>query len=248
MQFRRIPALVIFDKDGTLIDFTAMWGSWAIGYINRMCAAVSVPLRPALHELLGIDASTHRIHPTGALAIAPEAATQDRIVALLVSHGYQPAAARSLVLDLWQAPDPATTAVPCTDVVALCAWFLGQGVRIAVATADNRNPTKATMQALGIADAISVYACADDPGLAPKPAPDKIYAICAALGISPANAIMVGDTPADMQMGRAAGVMHAVAVTTGVSSAAELAVDADYVLANIDELPGLWPDSSPVLE
>jgi hypothetical protein len=37
-------------------------------------------------------------------------------------------------------------------------------------------------------------------------------------------------------------------VTTGVSSAAELAVDADYVLANIDELPGLWPDSSPVLE
>lgn len=241
MPFEHAPKLVIFDKDGTLIDFHAMWGAWAIGFIERMRRAVADDIQPKLFDLFGMDAQTHRIYPTGALAIAPEAATQDRIVALLITYGYTTTSARLMVETMWQAPDPAHTAVPCADVVALCAWLQQSGARIAVATADNRLPTVATMQALGIAAAISVYACADDSGIAPKPAPDKIYAICAALGIEPRHAIMVGDTPADMQMGRAAGVMQCVAVTTGVTSAEELAVHADVVLPSIAGLPALWP-------
>jgi phosphoglycolate phosphatase-like HAD superfamily hydrolase len=243
MQFQQAPQLVIFDKDGTLIDFQAMWGSWAIGFIARMRSAVAPDIEHQLFDLFGVDPRSHRIHPAGALAIAPEAATQDRIVVLLAAYGYAPAAARAMVTDLWQAPDPATTAVPCADVVGLCGWILRHGAKIAVATADNRIPTVATMQALGIADAISFYACADDVGIAPKPAPDKILAICAALAIEPRHAIMVGDTPADMQMGRAAQVMHCVAVTTGVSTSSELAGHADIVLGTIAGLPGLWPNS-----
>jgi len=240
MYLKRSPQLVIFDKDGTLIDFQAMWGDWAIGFIDRMCSAVSADVRTQLCDVLGIDGVTHRIHPAGALAIAPEAATQDRIVRLLGSYGYLPADARGLIVQLWQAPDPATTAVPCADLVALCRWILAHGARIAIATADNRQPTVTTIQSLGISAAVSVYACADDAGIAPKPAPDKIFAICTALGIPPSEAIMVGDTPSDMIMGRAAGVMHCIAVTTGVSSAAELMLHADVVLADVGMLPRLW--------
>jgi phosphoglycolate phosphatase-like HAD superfamily hydrolase len=46
---------------------------------------------------------------------------------------------------------------------------------------------------------------------------------------------MVGDTPADLRMARSAGA-RAIGVTSGVASEAELAVDADVVLASIAAL------------
>ena len=52
---------------------------------------------------------------------------------------------------------------------------------------------------------------------------------------------MVGDTPSDMLMGKAAGVMACVGVTTGVCEQQELATHADVVLHNVGELYGLWP-------
>ncbi len=241
MLLPRRPKLVIFDKDGTLIDFVAMWGNWAEEYIARMCTTVSDDLHDPLYELFGVDPVTHRIFPDGALAIAPEAVTQRRIEALLQNNGIPATDATTLVQQLWQPPDPAKTAHPCADLVALCAWLWQNGAIIAVATADNRAPTLSTMQSLGIASYVGTMACADDPGIAPKPAPDKVYAICATLGIDPADAIMIGDTPSDMLMGRAAGVMACIAVLTGVSSAEELAVHADVVLANVGHLAEVWP-------
>ena len=52
---------------------------------------------------------------------------------------------------------------------------------------------------------------------------------------------MVGDTPSDMLMGKAAGVMACVGVTTGVCQQSELAGYADIVLAHVGQLYPLWP-------
>lgn len=240
MTHHALPKLVIFDKDGTLIDFTAMWGSWAFGFVERMADAVAPAVREPLYQLFGVDPLSRRIDPHGALAIAPEAATQQQIVRLLRGYGYGDAAAWALVATTWQAPDPAQSAVPCADVRGLCTWLASHGVAIAVATADNRGPTMQTIAALGIAPWVQVIASADDPGVAPKPAPDKIYRICQTLQIAPADAVMVGDTPADMQMGGNAGVGLRVAVTTGVSTSAELQPHADVVIAHVGLLPSLY--------
>lgn len=247
MSFVTLPKLIIFDKDGTLIDFAAMWGNWASSYIDRVASAVAPALTPSLYALFGVDPLSGRIDPHGALAIAPEAATQHQIAQLLLPYGYAYPAALQLTQSLWHAPDPATTAVPCADLDGLCRWLTAHGVRIAVATADNRQPTLQTLVALGIAPFISVVACADDPGLAPKPAPDKIHRICATLGIAPAQAWMIGDTPADMQMGRNAKVAACVAVTTGVSSHAELTPHADVVLSHVGLLPTLFAAGADVI-
>jgi phosphoglycolate phosphatase-like HAD superfamily hydrolase len=240
MQFPRRPSVVIFDKDGTLIDFVAMWGNWAEAFIARVCSTVSAELRLPLYEAIGMDPITKKIQSDGALAIAPEATTQRAIATLVQQHGVAPNDALALVQRLWQAPDPTATAVPCADLPALFAWIRADGCLIAVATADNRAPTQATLQSLGIAHAIAAIACADDPGVAPKPAPDKILVICNALAVHPREAIMVGDTPSDMLMGKNAGVMACVGVTTGVCQQPELAVYADVVLDNVGQLKLLW--------
>lgn len=240
MGYFPLPKLVIFDKDGTLIDFVAMWGNWAFAFIERVSAAVSPAVRAPLCTLFGVDPHTRRIDPHGALAIAPEATTIIAVADLLVSFGVPRAEAITLTHTLWQAPDPATTAVPCADIPGLFRWLTQRGVSIAVATADNRIPTQQTLTALGVGTYVGGVACADDPGVAPKPAPDKILRLCDVLSVHPNDVIMVGDTPADMQMGRNARVALRVAVTTGVATADELRPHADVVLAHIGLLPSLF--------
>jgi len=201
MQFARRPTLVIFDKDGTLIDFVAMWGTWAEEFIVRVCDTVSPNLRIPLYAMIGMDPVTKKIQSDGALAIAPEATTQREIAQLVQQYGVAAEESLALVQRLWQAPDPTAAAVPCTDLPALCAWIRAQGCLIAVATADNRAPTQATLQSLGIAHAVSAI----------------------------------------VLMGKAAGVMACVGVTTGVCQQSELAGYADIVLAHVGQLYPLWP-------
>ena len=108
------------------------------------------------------------------------------------------------------------------------------GRRIAVVTTDDRSPTEATLRALGVRSAVAAMVCGDD-GFAMKPAPDPVFALCQALETEPPRVAVVGDSPADIAMARAAGAGRVVGVLTGVGTAADLA-EADVVLGSIAEL------------
>jgi phosphoglycolate phosphatase len=85
---------------------------------------------------------------------------------------------------------------------------------------------------------VSAIACGDD-GVGVKPAPEMLLAICATLGTAPDRTAIVGDTPADLAMGRAAGAGTVIGVLTGVGGRDELEPLADAVLDSIRELaPG----------
>ena len=77
--------------------------------------------------------------------------------------------------------------------------------------------------------------CADD-GIRTKPAPDPVLHLCAELGIAPGQTAVVGDSPADLAMGRAAGAARSIGVLTGVGDLASLEPLADVVLGSIAEL------------
>jgi HAD superfamily hydrolase (TIGR01509 family) len=77
------------------------------------------------------------------------------------------------------------------------------------------------------------------PGLRLKPAPDTILAALAVLRCAPPHALMVGDTPADVLAGKAAGTMTC-AVTYGFGGREALLQCApDYVIDTFDELKTL---------
>ena len=240
-MFPRAPQLVIFDKDGTLIDFQQMWGRWAIGFAERMSVAIGHDVRAFFAEAYGYNPVTAHIDPTGRLAIASMAHMQQVAVQIVVPYGITVGAAYVLVQQAWQPPDPARDAVPLVDVLALFTAIHARGAQIAVATADDRAPTLATLMHLGVAHLVGAVACADDAGIAPKPAPDKILAVCKTLGVAPRDAIMLGDTPADMQMGHNAGVMAQIGVTSGLSDASHLQQYASYIMPTVAELWQYWP-------
>ena len=77
------------------------------------------------------------------------------------------------------------------------------------------------------------------PGLQLKPAPDTVVAALAALSCTPQQALMVGDTAADILAGKAAG-LKTCAVTYGFGALEELQhCQPDYVIDTFSDLVGL---------
>lgn len=227
------PALIIFDKDGTLIHFEAMWGAWAIDLAQKLEAITGRSMAERLYRALDFYADTGQIAPHGALSVTPMAGLRLLTVQVLIGEvGLSPAAAEAAVAKVWHTPDPVATAHPLADLSSLFAALRAHGIRIAVATSDDRAPTAATLAKLGLSDFVAALACGDD-GIPIKPDPDMVLSLCRTLTVSPAETVMVGDNVADLQMGRAAGAGFVVGVLSGVSSAEILTPHADIVLPSV---------------
>ncbi len=260
--------LVVFDKDGTLIDFDAMWAGWTTDLARRLGHELGRPIDDRLFAAIGFDVGSGRAIAGGPLAATPMGQLRRLTVGLVAgvllddpadrrrSSGAAgvagvteapgagelgagvlgaAAAAEAIVGRAWYPPDPVALAHPLADVPALFGALRDRGVRVAVATSDDRGPTEATLAALRVLDLVDVLVCADD-GLAVKPAPDAILHACRAVGVEPPAAAMVGDAPADLEMARAAGVGLVVGVLSGVGRREDLEPLADVIVASIAEL------------
>ena len=227
--------LLVFDKDGTLIEFHLMWGTWLDALARRLEAASGLRLRDGLYPLLGVDAATGLVHAHGLLAATPMSIIRDVVEDHLAGVGAGPQGAAAALDVAWHAPVPVALAQPVTDLPALLGRLRPRVGTFAVATSDDREPTERTLAALGIDGAMAGLACADD-GFATKPAPDPVLRLCERLGIPPDRTAVVGDSPADLLMARAAGAARAIGVLTGVGTTASLAPLADVVLDSIADL------------
>lgn len=227
--------LVVFDKDGTLIEFDRMWRDWVADLGARLSTATGRPLVDQVFGLMGVDPVSGLIYPHGLLAATPMARLRELMVEALVDEGIAPERAEAAMAGAWHPPDPVALATPVTDLGAVLDGLAARGIRSAVATADDRRPTERTLAALRIADRFEVLSCADD-GHPVKPFPDPIHRIAAAVDVPVDRMLVVGDSPADMRMGLAAGVRRVVGVLTGVGDQASLGPLADLVLPSIAEL------------
>jgi phosphoglycolate phosphatase-like HAD superfamily hydrolase len=227
--------LVIFDKDGTLIDFGAMWSGWATTLAADLEAAAGRPIETPLFAMLGYDPATGRILPGGGLAATPMARLRERTADVLVAAGLDHDAAERALAAAWGAPDPIGLARPLADLPRLLERLRQSGRRIAIATSDDREPTERTLEALGIAHLVDATVCADD-GIAVKPAPDGVLHLCSTLGVDPRRTAVVGDSVADLRMARAAGAGLVIGVLTGVGGTADLGAFADIVVPTIESL------------
>jgi phosphoglycolate phosphatase len=211
-----------------------MWGGWARQLGTRLEASARRPVSPDVFAAIGFDPTTGRVAAGGSLASSTMAGIQDVVEAVLRRWCPSVAAARRATEAAWYVPDPVALAEPLADLPALFDTIRSEGRRIAVVTTDDRAPTDATLRALGIRTQVEAMVCGDD-GFAMKPAPDPVFAACQALGTEPPRVAVVGDSPADLAMARAAGAGLVVGVLSGVGTATDLA-EADVVLGSVAEL------------
>ena len=158
-----------------------MWSGWArdlaAGLRGRDRAR---PAGAALPESSGYDDATGRADAHGQLAATPMARIRELDPGGPARRGDRASTTRAAALPRPGTPRTRSSSrVPLTDLAALFGALRATGRRLAVATSDDRDPTERTLAAAGVDGLLDAVVCADD-GLAVKPAPDMVLAICRA--------------------------------------------------------------------
>lgn len=227
---------LLFDKDGTLIDFDATWGPACYEAMHALAEGD----RGRLERLMAVshyEEERRRFRPTSPL-IAGSSAHYGPLWAEALGRPSTPDLLAEIdeLFEYWGLESLSPIGRPAETLAGLAA----AGHRLGIATNDAESSARAQAHALGLADLVPFIA-GYDSGYGPKPGPGMVNAFMAANRLDPGETALIGDSLHDLHAARAAGAV-AVAVLTGPEGATtreELAAHADHVIDSIDDLPGL---------
>jgi len=223
---------ILFDKDGTLLDFEATWAP----LLDSLACELTAGDPAAARSLLlagGLDPKTGRIRAGSVLGSGN---THDivRLWFPSLSGAAFEAMAKRIDARFHAHGESGSVAVP--DLVATLATLDRAGYAMGVATNDGTEAARAAIRGVGAAQYLP-HVFGYDSVVRPKPAADIVHAFAATIGAEPSQVVVIGDNLHDIAMARAGGAGAALGVLTGNSSRDDLARHADAVLGSIHDLP-----------
>ena len=225
---------LLFDKDGTLLDFHLTWIP-----VNRLVVQALTGGDPELSDRLleaaGHDPRTNRVRPGTLLAAGNSAQIAARWAEFLPGREV---GALTAEIDRLFAAGGEAHAAPVTELAPLFARLKERGLKLGVATSDSVQGIRASLAPFGILELLDFLA-GYDSGHGVKPGPGMVQAFCAAAGLAPAEVAVIGDNLHDLEMGRRAGAGLLVGVLSGTGVRPELAPHADHVIESVEELEAL---------
>ncbi len=231
MNQKRFKA-ILFDKDGTLVDFN---GTWLTLYEKLALEAADGDSAEAerLLRIGGYERASNVFLAGSELA----AGTTDTIIRLWIGEAdMKRAAFWKARMDRAFTEEGPAAAVPVPGLHATLAHLHGEGRGLAVVTNDLEAAARRTIEKFGVTRLFSAF-IGYDSVQNPKPAADPVHLACKLLGIEPHEAVVVGDNVHDLEMAHAAGAGAAIGVLTGTTGRDGLAPLADAVLPSIADLP-----------
>ena len=239
--------LVIFDKDGVILDLEATWLP-----VARAVAAYTAALIPPdsdagtaltasdLLRAVGVDESRGYIDPKGLFAVGSfaemRAKWQIMLPANLIVLDRDPAyldAVQKIVLT-----EARQTTKAKGDVATPLKMLNQEGYLLAVVTNDDEESARQNLQDLGITDLFSCVIGANS-GYGTKPEPDGLLHCCDVVGFRPEDSIMVGDTIADYGAALSAGCQDFICIADAYELRPHNDIAREKVIRNLTELPPL---------
>ncbi|MGO4546541.1 HAD family hydrolase [Paenibacillus sp. 2TAB23] len=221
---------ILFDKDGTLLDFIAMWGCWSESVFEAFAQQLrkrgltfQADIVPRLWGTIhGKDGGITDYDRNGPLAMG----SMNDLYAVLSWQSYQAglswAESMELVQQCKQHADRELErlrpAQPLPGLHAFLASCKEHGIKLGVVTADDTQAAERHLAWMGIRSYFDAVVGSDLVELG-KPFPDMLQQACRKLSLSCSDTAIIGDTNGDMRMGLAAGA----AVSVGIHEAAESA-------------------------
>ncbi|MEA1984396.1 MAG: HAD family hydrolase [Euryarchaeota archaeon] len=233
--------LVIFDKDGTLMDLYHYW-SQIIGLRARfICERLGLgkEYQNNLLYAMGIDIEARKLRPEGPVGIKKKQVVLQTAADYLASIDYPEM--EKLCIDVFDEVDELSSENleqfirPINGVYELIDEIINHGCKIAVATTDTTQRAKIAMDFLGISNKVD---CVIGANLVrnSKPDPEMIHVILDTLKVDKSNAVMIGDAITDVQIGINADLKASIGVLTGLSSYEQLNAITPYIAKSVSKI------------
>lgn len=233
--------LVIFDKDGTLMDLYHYWSQMVGLRAKFICQKLDLDMTHHNNLLygMGVDSKVSKLRPEGPVGLKKREIVLQAAVDYLASIGYPET--YDLCFEVFKEVDRLSSENlkqfirPIDGANDIVNTLSENGCKIAIATTDVTKRAKLAMEFLGIADKIDFIAGADMVSNS-KPDPEMVYVILNTLNIDRSNAVIVGDAITDVQLGINANLKASIGVLTGLSSYKQLKIITSYVINDVSDM------------
>ncbi|MCT7950584.1 HAD family hydrolase [Ancylothrix sp. C2] len=233
VSFQNIEA-VIFDKDGTLedtADFLRNLGQKRARMIDAQIPGVGEPLLMAY----GIEGD--ELDPAGLMAVGSRRENEIASAAYVAETGRGWLESLEIVSRAFEeANRPLKNNAPCplfTGTTELLKILSDGGLKLGILSADTTENVLKFVSYYQLESYIQLQMGVD--GGVSKPDPSLFLAACRTLAVSPQSALMVGDSPVDIQMARNAQAAGCIAICRKKSAHSHLK-DADVIISQLNEI------------
>ena len=209
-----LPAAVIFDMDGVIIDSEPLHRQVFRGMARELGLDASPEEHAAFTGRSPLVQWEHMARSRG-MDLDPAALARDQV---------------RRYLDLVKEPGAAQ---PAPGLLALLDFLAGRSVPLALASSNDREVVDTVPALLGVAHRFQVMVSGEDVA-APKPAPDIFLAAAAMLRLEPGACLVVEDAANGVAAAKAA-AMTCVALRNPNSGPQDLSA-ADSVVASLDRI------------
>ncbi|TVX96454.1 HAD family hydrolase [Cohnella terricola] len=239
---------ILFDKDGTLLDFVSMWGTWSChllqAFSQRLTERQGNWGGADLYALWGIALDRNGLaigyDRNGPLAMG----TIGELISILASQGYASglswADAKRMAYECKQLADAAMErerpVKPMAGVLSFLEACRQRNLRLAVVTADETEMALRHLEWLNIRHYFHEVIGTDQVEKG-KPFPDMVELACRKLNLDCSQVAVIGDTNGDMMMAHAARAAVGIGIIdTAQTDGKRLLEAADVIVTSYDEL------------
>jgi len=235
-------SLVIFDKDATLVDQHLLLLELAKARKIKVKKYAGEKVSQLWERIVGVDLKNGKIDHDGPLGTAPR--HQELLIASAAFYlnGYPWNEAKELARKAYDEADDSMKSpygsVLLEGVSETLKQLRKHGLKLAISSTDTHRRIEESFKALKIASLFDAIVGSDDVAKS-KPSPDMIFEVLKKVVSRSDEAVIVGDSISDMQMGRNARVKACIGVLTGFTSREKLEQLADVVIPSVASLQTL---------
>ncbi|QHS23785.1 HAD family hydrolase [Virgibacillus sp. MSP4-1] len=228
---------ILFDKDGTLLDFAELWLHWARQWMNNLIEDVQeVELDVSvLGSTIGLDLDQNMWDPAGPLAIGSMDDLDTLLSFCLYEKGIPWNEATAIVVHNRESADTSIKLEDCLKPIKGLTTFLDQlhsaSIPLGVVTSDDTGRARDHLDGLGISD---YFGCVigHDAVQRGKPFPDMALKACEQLQIQPEKTLIVGDSNGDMVTGKNANLLAGIGIVSNEIQTSSHLKEADHLIRN----------------
>lgn len=232
---------VLFDKDGTLIDLPSIWIPWAMDAIQYIAATFSSiqALTPLFERDFGFSAENGTVNPKGPLVVTSFRESETIIASILYKSGMSWADAVLLAGEsihyASKLQDQSSKIQLVQGIEPILRNLKDKKVTLGVLTTDDTERSRNHLKETGIYNYFD-FVIGGDIVEKSKPYPDMAFLAADTYKLDLSKAAMIGDTNADMLLGKAANIQLKIGFGNNQKNPASYLTASDYIIDSYKEL------------